>query len=40
MTNLPLILPSRCESCIATVTHADFITEYAHESDCPNRKTA
>jgi hypothetical protein len=32
------VMPSQCEQCVPLVTYSDYITHYAHETDCPNRK--
>lgn len=32
------VMPSQCTQCVVTVTHADYITHYAHETDCPNTR--
>jgi len=28
--------PSQCQQCWPEVTHNDYVTEYAHEAECPN----
>lgn len=30
--------PSQCEACVPVVSYGDWITEYAHETACPERK--
>lgn len=28
------VRPSACDQCVVTVIHGDYVTHYAHETDC------
>jgi hypothetical protein len=34
-THIP---PSQCEQCVPVETHGDYVTHYAHETECTNAR--
>jgi hypothetical protein len=32
------VMPSQCEQRVVTVTHAEYVTHYAHETDCTHAR--
>lgn len=34
LQDIGYIMPSQCDQCVVTVVHGDYVTHYAHETDC------